>query len=214
MVRVLAIADEEFPGLQPERIRALDVDLVVSAGDLPWHYLEYVAGAADAPLVFVPGNHDPEVPRGRLAKSGVWMCDGRIGDDPRPLGGLSADDKVVEATGLRIAGLGGCVRYRPGPNQYTQREFVRRARRLARASRRTPAIDILLTHAPPAGLGDEEDAPHHGIVALHDLLDTLQPTFHLHGHIHPHGHPKPDRQRGPTTIANVIPYRVIEIEPR
>lgn len=214
MVRVLAIADEETDRLTPDRIRELGADLVVSAGDLPWSYVEYVACAADRPLVFVPGNHDPELPRGRFNQRGLWVSDGRIDDEPRPLGGVNADRHVVEAAGLRIAGLGGCVRYRSGPHQYTQREFARRARRLARASRRAPGIDILLTHAPPSGLGDEEDGPHQGIVALHPLLDILQPTFHLHGHIHPHGHPKPDRQVGPTTVANVIPYRVFDIEPR
>ncbi len=68
MVRVLAIADEEAPALGPGRLRDLAVDLVVSAGDLGWDYVEYVACATDAPLVFVPGNHDPAVPRGHFTQ--------------------------------------------------------------------------------------------------------------------------------------------------
>ena len=74
-------------------------------------------------------------------------------------------------------------------------------------------VDVLLTHAPPRGLGDEEDRPHHGIEALHPVLARLQPRWHLHGHIHPHGHPRPDRTAGVTTIRNVIPYRLMEITP-
>jgi Icc-related predicted phosphoesterase len=73
---------------------------------------------------------------------------------------------------------------------------------------------VLLTHAPPAGLGDGEDPPHRGVEALHALIETLRPTWHLHGHVHPYGRPAPDRAAGPTTVANVIPYRMLEIEPR
>jgi hypothetical protein len=35
----------------------------------------------------------------------------------------------------------------------------------------------------------------------------------LHGHIHPHGFPRPDRTLGPTRIVNVVPYRLIELDP-
>jgi len=138
---------------------------------------------------------------------------GTVSEDPRPLGGQNADLQVVEVAGLRIAGLGGCVRYRPGPHQYDQRQYRRRCRRLAATARRRGPIDILLTHAPPSGLGDGPDPPHHGIEALHGLLHGLQPTWHLHGHIHPYGQPTPDRTVGATTIRNVIPYRMLEIEP-
>jgi Icc-related predicted phosphoesterase len=139
-------------------------------------------------------------------------------DPPRPAGCHDVDGTVVDAGGLRVAGLGGCVRYRPGPNQYSQREYGRRAarllRRVARLQRRTPgAVDVLLTHAPPLGLGDGDDGPHQGIEALHPVLERLRPRWHLHGHIHPYGQPRPDRRVGTTTVRNVIPYKLIEIEP-
>jgi Icc-related predicted phosphoesterase len=112
---------------------------------------------------------------------------------------------VLDVAGLRIAGLGGCVRYRPGPNQYSQREYHRRAarllRRVARLQRRSPGpVDVLLTHAPPLGLGDEPDGPHVGIEALHGVLERLAPR-------------RPDRVVGPTTLRNVIPYRLFEVTP-
>jgi len=207
------IADEESPSLHVQRLRELAPDLVLSAGDLPWHYLEYVASAVDAPFVFVPGNHDPAIERGRRGRNGTWSADGLPVDAPRPHGADNADLRVVEAAGLRIAGLGGCVQYRPGPHQYTQRQYARRVRRLIWRARGGP-VDVLLTHAPPLGLGDEEDRPHVGIEALHTALHRLQPTWHLHGHIHPYGQPKPDRQVGPTTLRNVIPWTVIDIEPQ
>jgi len=45
------------------------------------------------------------------------------------------------------------------------------------------------------------------------VLERLAPRWHLHGHIHPYGQRRPDRTVGPTTIRNVIPYRMFEIDP-
>ncbi len=214
MVRVLVIADEEAPNLHVRMLRDLAPGLVLAAGDLPWDYLEFVASCVDAPMVFVPGNHDPELHRANWSPFAVYDADRLLESDPRPHGAVNADQLVVEAAGLRIAGLGGCVRYKSGPHQYTQRQYDARAKRLLRRARRTGPVDVLLTHAPPRGLGDGEDKPHEGIDALHPVLERLEPTWHLHGHIHPYGQAMPDRQVGPTTIRNVIPWKVIEMTPR
>jgi Icc-related predicted phosphoesterase len=214
MVRTLVIADEVAENLHLQALRDLSPDLVLSAGDLPWDYIEYVASAVECPVVFVPGNHDPEISSAKRRRNGTYTVAGLPCDAPRPRGATNADQVVVDAAGLRIAGLGGCVQYRPGPHQYTQRQYARRARRLLRRARPAGPIDVLLTHAPPLGLGDGDDGPHVGIEALHGVLSTLQPTWHLHGHIHPYGQTMPDRQVGPTTLRNVIPWKVIDIEPK
>ena len=82
--------------------------------------------------MFVPGNHDPEVSTARAHRSGQFLRAGLPCEPPRPAGCRSVDGTVLDVAGLRIAGLGGCVRYRPGPNQYSQREYHRRAARLLR----------------------------------------------------------------------------------
>jgi uncharacterized protein len=214
MVKVLVVADEEAPNLQDGTLRELAPDLVLAAGDLPWDYLEWIASSLDVPMVFVPGNHDPEIESARQRRNGTWQAGGIICDAPRPHGFVNADQTVVEAAGLRIAGLGGCVRYNKGPHQYTQRQYQRRANRLLRRARTTGPVDVVLTHAPPLGLGDGEDGPHVGIDALHRVLERLEPTWHLHGHIHPYGQTMPDRQVGPTTIRNVIPWKVLDVTPK
>lgn len=201
MVRVLAVADEEVPAM-PSRARDLRVDLVLAAGDLPWDYLEQLASHVDAPAVFVPGNHDPELPPGSTAG---------------PRGLTNVDRKAVQVGGLRIAGLGGCVRYNAGAHQYTQAEYSAQCDDLIATSRDAGfnTIDVLLTHAPPLGLGDEPDPAHVGIEALHGVLEELRPTWHLHGHIHPYGLLKADREfGGHTTIRNVIPWQVFDIDPQ
>ncbi len=196
MVRVLAVADEEVPTVR-SRVRDLHVDLVLAAGDLPWDYLESLVSLLEAPAAYVPGNHDPRTGRG-------------VG----PRGLVDVDGRVRMVGPLRVAGIGGCVRYNDGPHQYTQSEYDERARRLLQEARDSGPVDVLLTHAPPLGLGDEPDPCHVGVSALHGVIASLQPTWHLHGHIHPYGMHKPDRQLGPTTIRNVIPWQVIDIEPR
>lgn len=214
MVRVLAVSDEVVESLCSPAVSELDPRIVLATGDLPWDYLEFLSSALDVPVVFVPGNHDPAVENSRQSRRGVFVRDGLVVDAPRPLGAVNADLTIVEAAGLRIAGLGGCVRYRPGPNQYTQKQFDRRARTLARRARKAGGqIDVLITHAPPLGLGDGEDTAHEGIAALHGLLMEIAPAWHLHGHIHPYGQPQHDRELGTTTIRNVVPWALLDIEP-
>ncbi|MFT4008779.1 MAG: metallophosphoesterase [Nocardioidaceae bacterium] len=214
MVRVLAIADEISAVIHDAAVRRLRPDLVLSAGDLPWDYLEFLSSMLDVPVAFVPGNHDPAVKPTYTGLLGLMHGNGMPDEDPRPHGCVNVDVSVADVCGLRVAGLGGSVRYHDGPNQYTQDEFVKRARRLVKVVEKAGRpVDVLLTHAPPRGLGDGEDPAHHGVEALHDVIERLRPRWHLHGHIHPYGQQQPDRQAGGTTIRNVVPYRMMEIAP-
>ena len=215
MVRALVVADEVVEQLYDVSVRRHRPDLVLAAGDLPWDYLEFLSSALDVPVVFVPGNHDAQIAPVRRVFGGVLTEAGLPVDAPRPHGCLNADGRVLDVAGLRIAGLGGCVRYNDGPHQYTQRQYHRRAKRLARqASRAGGGVDVLLTHAPPLGLGDEPDPCHVGVEAMHGLLAAVEPTWQLHGHVHPYGHPRPDRVVGRTTIRNVVPWTLLDVAPR
>lgn len=216
MVRILAVADEVVESLWQPAVRAIAPDLVVACGDLPFDYLEYLVSTVDRPLVFVPGNHDVDLSRMRYGRTGLPMTDGRPSREIGPRGCLNIDGRVEDIAGVRIAGLGGCVRYRNGPNQYTQRQYARRCRKLgrrvARAHRKDGRpLDLLITHTPPRGCGDGTDRPHVGIAALHPLVQRTTPSFLLHGHIHPYGARTPDRQLGDTTVVNVVGRRVLQL---
>ena len=214
MVRVLAVADEISPVIHDVGVKRMAPDLVVGAGDLPWDYLEFLSSALDVPVAFVPGNHDPQVETPARGLLGLIQGDGLRHDDPRPLGCTDVDETITDIGGLRVAGLGGSMLYNGGPNQYSDEAFTKRARRLLRlAEKRGGRVDVLLTHSPPRGLGDGDDLPHQGFTALREVVERLRPTWHLHGHIHPYGQPQPDRVLGDTTIRNVVPYRLMEIEP-
>ena len=215
MTRILAIADETTRSLGAAALKEMRPDVVVSCGDLPFDYLEYVASAANAPLLYVPGNHDPSLRPQRVAARPLRFEDDWE-DRVRPPGGLDLDGRVVRERGITFAGLGGSVRYRPGPNQYTEREMRRRVGRLVarvkwrRLLGRGP-VDVVVTHSPPRGVGDMDDAAHRGFDCFHLLVARLRPRFMLHGHIHPHGFDKPDRMVGEAKIVNVVPYRVLEV---
>ncbi|MBT8216978.1 MAG: metallophosphoesterase [Acidimicrobiia bacterium] len=218
-VRILAIADETDPTLTAARLRDIKPDLVIGCGDLGMDYLDYVSSAANACLVYVPGNHDPDLRfRAPASRPGALVFDEVWGnaqpdDEKRELAGINADGRIVQVNGLSIAGLGGSIRYKQGPNQYTQREMARRARNIKwRARLARKPVDIFIAHSPPAGLGDEDDGPHRGFESFIPLVEALQPKLMLHGHIHPHGFEKPDRQLGSTRIVNVIPHQVLEVE--
>ena len=97
---------------------------------------------------------------------------------------LRMDRVSYEYQGVRILGLGGSMRYKPGAHQYSQREMDRRIRRLFFSLRRRKGFDILLTHSPAWHFNDGEDLPHMGFKGFRYLLDRYAPRFFVHGHIH------------------------------
>ena len=212
MTRILAIADEVDEALYSDKLSRLRPDLVVSCGDLPFDYLEYVVSRLDVPLVYVPGNHDP----GLRSSDPTWTPLRTEAPKPGPQGCDNADGRVVVAAGLRIAGLGGSMRYKPGPNQYTDAEMRWRALSLEVRIRLNPAraarkLDVLLTHAPPVGWGARDDLAHRGFAAFPTLVKDLSPKLLIHGHLHPYGRTKPELELAGTRIVNAVPSRLVEI---
>ena len=167
-MKILALADEESPALWEYYVpgRLKEYDLVISCGDLNAKYLEFIATMGRAPVLYVPGNHDV-----------------RYTTDP-PEGCDCIDGHFVTFNGVRILGLGGCRWYRPGPYQVTEREMRRKIRRLKFQLWRHKGVDIVVTHAPPEGVGDGEDNAHRGFESLLKLIDKYHPTYLLHGHVH------------------------------
>ena len=215
MVSVLAVSDEVDEGLCVDVSSARGAELVLACGDLPFDYLGYLMNALEVPLVFVPGNHDPDVSGYRVSRAGLSLRAGLPEEPPWPGGAINADGRVVEIGGLRIAGLGGSPRYSEGPNQYTERQQARRGRSLARRARwhgrGDRRVDVLLTHAPPRGVGDGDDLPHRGFECLHPLVARLRPGVLLHGHVHPFGEETPDLRLGATTVRNVVGRHAFDI---
>ena len=220
MVRVLAVSDVVEERLWADISPARGASLILGCGDLPFEYLGYLMNALDAPLVFVPGNHDPDLSGYRVSRAGLTLRAGLPARPPWPDGAVNADGRVVDVAGLRIAGLGGCRRYRPGPNQYSDWQQARRARRLAARARLhrvrhggRRGLDVLLAHAPPRGVGDGADPVHQGFPALGDLAARLQPAVLLHGHVDPDPAGRQDHRLGGTIVRNVTGWQLFDLEP-
>ncbi len=214
---MLAVSDEVDEVLSADAQVAREADIILSCGDLPFDYLGHLMGVLDIPLVFVPGNHDPDVSGYRTSRTGLTLRAGMPADPPWPDGAINIDGRVADVAGLRIAGLGGCRRYNEGPNQYTDRQQARRARALSAKARwrrlhDRRQVDVVLTHAPPRGVGDGDDAPHRGFAALPGLADRMRPTLLLHGHVHPHGAATPDHRLGQTVVRNVVGWHLFDID--
>ena len=168
-MRILAISDEPSQKLWGSRCKeALEgVDLILSAGDLPPSYLSFLTCFTSAPVIYVHGNHDD------------------IYEKKPPEGCLCADGKILLIGGVRILGLGGSFRYRPDcVNMYTEPEMQSRILNLRRKLRATGGFDILLTHAPIRGVGDEDHPSHRGFECFGPLLDRYRPAVMVHGHMH------------------------------
>ncbi len=199
-MKILAISDEEAPALwdyyTPGKLA--QYDLILSSGDLNPHYLSFLVTMARCPLLYVHGNHD--------------TCYSRT----PPEGCDCIEDHLVVYNGVRILGLGGCRKYHPGEHQYTERQMRRRIRKLRFQLWRTKGVDIVVTHAPPEGLGDAEDPAHRGFAALRELLDKYHPQYLLHGHIHlRYGQDKTRvRDYNGTTLINVSERFELDIPDR
>lgn len=167
-MRIMAIADQESKLLWDyfDRSYLEGIDLIISCGDLKPQYLSFLATFTHAPVLYVHGNHDD-----------------RYEKDP-PDGCISIEDDIYVHDGVRILGLGGSVRYKPGINQYTQKEMRKRVRKLWWKLWRHKGFDILVTHAPAYRVNDGDDLPHRGFVAFQELMDKYKPAYFLHGHVH------------------------------
>ena len=167
-MRILAIADEEaryfYDFYTPGRLD--EFDLILACGDLKVKYMEFLATMAHCPVLYVRGNHDDYL-------------------EQNPPGGcICIENKIYEYKGVRILGLGGSYRYRPGENMYTEKQMKRRILKLRLQLWRKKGFDILLTHAPAYGLNDTEHIAHRGFECFIELMEKYKPKYFIHGHVH------------------------------
>jgi uncharacterized protein len=198
-VKILCVSDRVEQMLHGPSLNsyAEGVEAVISCGDLPFDYLEYIITFLGVPVYYVLGNHDPAT----VGPEGCTPLDGR----------------VVDAGRMVLAGLSGSRLYSGGPNQYTESQMRRRAwalsaRILGRGLIGRPAPQIFVTHSPPFGIGDDEDPAHVGFESFLGLIDRHEPPLWVHGHVHLYG-PEVQRvaSRGQTKVVNVFGHRILEL---
>ena len=196
-MKILTVSDTVVPALYGdfEAGRFKEIDLVLGCGDLPPEYLGFLANAFDAPLYYVRGNHDLRY------------------ENRPPEGCIDLHKKMVRVNDLNILGLEGSRWYNGGPQQYTDSQMAAMVRGLRFTLWRKGAPDIIITHAPPRGVHDEEDLCHRGFKTHLRLVKKYRPRYFIHGHIHRDFADSSERitvLHG-TRIVNAYGYHVFEI---
>ena len=203
-MKILAVSDVVVDSLYSLSVREITrgVDLVLSCGDLPSGYLEYLVSTLDVPLYYVMGNHGANG-----------------GEKPFPDGCENLDGRVIQSQGLLIAGLEGSLRYNERPQyQYTENEMMWKMVRMIPALwwnkiRYGRYLDVLVTHVPPFGIHDGHDLAHTGFRAFLKFIDWFHPDYLLHGHIHIYdSRTATQTARGHTLVVNTYSYKILEIK--
>ncbi len=191
--KILCISDHNDPLVYCSSIkkRFSDVDFVISAGDLPFYYYEFIVSSINKPLLFIFGNHNlkriGEYKKEHSSSGDFWDSINTLYS--KSVGATYISGKINRKTGLLIAGLGGSKWYNGMPNQYTEFGMFFYMLKLI------PGLiwnrlfygrflDILVTHTPPYGINDKPDICHSGFKVFLWFLKKFKPKYHIHGHIH------------------------------
>ncbi len=174
-VRIVAMADTHG---HHRTLQVPDGDIVIHAGDLTERggrqevaeVARFLSSLPHRHKIVVAGNHDflfqeePQVARALMQSHGL----------------IYLEDSEVILEGLRIWGspwqpwfYDWAFNLQRGPDLDTKWQLIPRG------------VDVLVTHGPPAGMGDLCDGGRR--VGCGDLLrhlDRVKPRLHLFGHIH------------------------------
>lgn len=171
-IRLLAASDEREQALAVDRNRAElgSLDGILGCGDLEPDWLAFLGDAFSAPVLYVRGNHD----RGAGWRVGVARVPQPMRREPSHL------------AGIRIVGLEWPGVDEPGNGRHdglAWRQAASVASRELGGRLRRDGPSLVMSHAPPAGVGDApDDAYHVGFGAYRWLLRRYRPPVWLHGH--------------------------------
>jgi len=201
-MKILCISDTVVPQMESAahlRRRYNDVQVLVSCGDLPATYLEFITSVLGVPLFYVRGNHD-------------------TGYREYPPGGDDLHNRKINFKGVTFFGLEGSMRYNTSPIQYTQSEMSRMALGaipllMPRRMMKGRGVDIFVTHAPPKGIHDRDDLPHNGFESYLRFMHMVKPRYLLHGHTHTWDNRDIVRtQYDETCVMNINPVTLLEFD--
>ncbi len=211
LLKILTISDVERSLLYCSRTaeRFSDVNLIISCGDLPMSYLDFVSSSINVPLYFVSGNHQN---LNEIRQDGKVERSSSIGYD--------LHRRCLRFNRqLLIAGIEGSIRYNRGQKQYTQFQmwiniFALIPALLWNKLRYGRFLDIFVTHASPWKIHDGEDSAHIGIKAFRWFDRVFKPLYHLHGHIHVYRSTTiTETVYYQTRVINTYGYREILLDP-
>jgi uncharacterized protein len=204
-IRLLAVSDDVDPALEHavNRDALGHIDAIVGCGDLEPSYLGFLADAFKTELAFVRGNHD---------RGGHWVATSDHAPEPLQSG------RLIDIDGITVVPFEwpGARRDPAVRDEWRAWRDVLRVERkllLRRLTGRPTHPLLVISHAPPRGVGDSTDPYHVGYAAYRWLLDRHQPPIWLHGHTTPAAVPHWRVIAGPSTVCNVTGSIVVELVP-
>ncbi|MDR1696328.1 MAG: metallophosphoesterase [Endomicrobium sp.] len=219
-MKILAVSDTEDTYLehliQAHSNKLCKTDCIVSCGDLPKKYLEYVADGLNKSLYFVVGNHFTSQFYEFDAKGAVQTADFEHG-------GIDLHGRFEIFGDYILVGFGGSMRYNPGKFQFKESEMEKIVKKTMSAVKRRRFFDsmalhktkdiIVVSHAPVAGVHDKSDMCHSGFKCFGNFISEMRPLLWIHGHIHNENGKKIQQTLlGSTLIVNAVPSKIIEID--
>jgi len=207
-MKILLLSDKVVEHIYSNTIaeRMKDIDFVISCGDLPDYYLEFIVTTLNKPLYYVKGNHDTK----------ILYTDGGVNTES-PEGCINLNQKIIEQDKIVLMGLEGSMKYNGGDYQYTDIGMCNKINKLKpklyfNKIFRKKYVDILVTHAPPYKIHDCEDLCHRGFKCFNKFIKEFSPKYFIHGHTHYYG----TNNEWLTTIngtkvINAYGYRILEI---
>ena len=201
-IRLLVASDAHAAALhQAANREALGpLDGILGCGDLEPEWLAFLSDCFHVPLIYVRGNHD---------RGGQWK------ERPLVVPHWLDAGRIERLAGLPVVGLEW-----PGIDEagnerrpwLAWRHAIGLTWRLVMA-RLWGAPIVVISHVPPAGVGDAPDRYHRGFGAYRWLLDRLAPPVWLHGHTTTASVSRLVERSGPTVVANATGAILLELTP-
>jgi len=217
-VKILCISDKIDPQVYSSQIkeRFSGIDLILSAGDLPMDYLDFIISSLNKPLLFVFGNHhNQDMKHYRKVWNSPFVE--AVEHDFPGCGAIHIGSKVKIEGKVIAAGLGGSMRYNNGANQFTDSQMFLEIIKIIPGLLWNRLIhgrflDVLLTHAPPKGIHDRNDKCHSGFKVYLWFMKVFKPKYLVHGHIHLYDMSEVRcTKSGNTTVINAYSHYIIDL---
>jgi len=191
-MKILCVSDQIDPLIYSVNIkeRYKDVDLVISAGDLPMEYLEFIVSSLNKPLFFVFGNHNlTALPYYHKKFRANATLQSIAENRTEGYGSTYLGFTTHREGGVLLAGVSGCIRYNSDIGQYTEHQMKLQLlalvpRLIYNKLRYGRYLDIFVAHAAPFGIHDRPDPCHVGFKCFLWFIKKFKPRYFLHGHIH------------------------------
>jgi len=170
-MKILCISDQIDPLIYSVNIkeRYQDVDLVISAGDLPMEYLEFIVSSLNKPLFFVFGNHNlTALPyyHKNLGSSASLQTIAAIRSEG--YGSTYLGFTTRRENGILFAGVSGSIRYNSDIGQYTEHQMKMQ----------------LLAMVPRLIYNKLRYGRYVDVFCFLWFIKKFKPRYFLHGHIH------------------------------